>query len=361
MSRCHLRFRNILFRLVAAGATGCLGLALYWQVDPVGFRLLFIQPAIEVLYFMRELDPLDQWSMIERQVIEEPERIALEEQGKLRLVGGLYSPHGAGPFPAIILNHGSSPYGRKAGLVRALGMALQARGWLVLAPDARGFGESDDPQDLDNPDAYEVGSDYARWVDYLESRPDVDPARLYVFGHSLGANFALESALDDKRVKALILMGPERYLRGLDEQPSRWNRVRASADRRLPQLVSPEVLLHSRKRNGIPVLVDARLSQPGHTPTLLIDGELESKESLKYLAAIASRCASPFVYYTLPGSGHYAGVRSFFGSSTVYVRTDIFGRLVDLVVAFVDKQGNVETTALANADYPEPRSPEGAR
>lgn len=45
-------------------------------------------------------------------------------------------------------------------------------------------------------------------VDYVLSRPDVDPDRLALFGLSLGGYFAARAALYDKRIKACLLDSP---------------------------------------------------------------------------------------------------------------------------------------------------------
>jgi dipeptidyl aminopeptidase/acylaminoacyl peptidase len=61
----------------------------------------------------------------------------------LTLYGVLYKPEGAGPFPAVLFNHGSGPGMTSDELFRALGPRFVSRGWVFFAPWRRGQGPSD--------------------------------------------------------------------------------------------------------------------------------------------------------------------------------------------------------------------------
>ena len=72
-----------------------------------------------------------------------PETVAFKSAGKT-LHGFLYKPAGAGPFPTVLYNHGSS-----AGMINnqafdLIGPLLNARGWAMFAPYRRGQGTSSD-------------------------------------------------------------------------------------------------------------------------------------------------------------------------------------------------------------------------
>ncbi|HKS94501.1 MAG TPA: acetylxylan esterase, partial [Terriglobia bacterium] len=104
---------------------------------------------------------------------------------------------------------------------------LVARGFIVLAIDARGWGETRPPQnpDEDNatyrmfgnyPDAMRAlligrtlvgmrAEDVYRGVGLLASRPEVDAARIYGYGVGAGALVLLHEAVLDRRIAALAL------------------------------------------------------------------------------------------------------------------------------------------------------------
>ena len=58
------------------------------------------------------------------------------------LRGTLYTPQGAGPFPALIYNHGSAPGNVNDVAFEELGPLFAARGWVFFAPHRHGQGLS---------------------------------------------------------------------------------------------------------------------------------------------------------------------------------------------------------------------------
>jgi dienelactone hydrolase len=64
--------------------------------------------------------------------------------GSLRIQAYLYKPHGEGPFPVVIYNHGSRA-GRERHSVpfEYIGRLLTRAGYAVLVPERRGYGGSD--------------------------------------------------------------------------------------------------------------------------------------------------------------------------------------------------------------------------
>jgi dienelactone hydrolase len=69
-------------------------------------------------------------------------KIVAFPSGNITLHGVLYKPSGAGPFPAVLYNHGSAPgmYSNEA--IEALGPLFASHGWVFFAPYRRGQGLS---------------------------------------------------------------------------------------------------------------------------------------------------------------------------------------------------------------------------
>jgi dipeptidyl aminopeptidase/acylaminoacyl peptidase len=109
------------------------------------------------------------------------------------LAGTLTRPPGPGPFPAVVLISGSGAQDRDAAVdgyrpFRVLADALTAAGFAVLRTDDRGVGGSAGSYDGSSYD--DLASDVLAEVAYLAARPDVDPARIGLLGHSEGGYLA---------------------------------------------------------------------------------------------------------------------------------------------------------------------------
>jgi len=114
----------------------------------------------------------------------------------LRIQAYLYKPDGAGPFPAVIYNHGSRA-GRERRPVpfEYIGEFLNPAGYVVLVSERRGYGNSDGPtwpEDVGNNRGRFVArlqretDDVLAAVDYLRTLPFVDARRIGIMGWSFG-------------------------------------------------------------------------------------------------------------------------------------------------------------------------------
>ncbi len=128
------------------------------------------------------------------------------------LPGTLTLPVGAGPFPAVVLVHGSGPNDRDETVgankpFKDLADGLASQGVAVLRYDKRTFahGTRVEPGiSLDD----EVVVDAVLAVQLLLKRPEVDARRVFVIGHSLGASLAPEIALRAEHVAGAVLLAP---------------------------------------------------------------------------------------------------------------------------------------------------------
>ena len=316
-----------------------VALGVFYLVEPVGFRKVVFQPAREVLFLVKELRLFSHWYKIG--VIEIPpgNRVVISstDGNDVRMVADFRVPQNPSRAPAILLLHGSSPWGRKNGLIQYLSYRLANDGWIVLAPDQRGFGDTDDPKEVDDPAAWDNKGDVGKCIDYLLCNPLVDRSRIYILGHSMGAGHALEAALGNDKVRGLILIGPPRYLEGNgQEKITPWMRTRFSAERGLEKPVATHLIATLAKEIDIAEMFEVARSRPGHKPILLIDGETEGMANREFLSNVASRIRPPMTYVTLPGTGHYVGVYNLFGSRRVYYRSDLFNPFMKVFFEFTN-------------------------
>jgi uncharacterized protein len=125
--------------------------------------------------------------------------LPLHIAGEDPLNGTLALPEGGGPAPAVVIASGSGPLDRDSNhrrarfdIARQLAHALAAGGLASLRYDKRGVGES--PGDWRLAGLYDNVDDLGRARDALAARPEVDPQRVLVAGHSEGAILAASLA-----------------------------------------------------------------------------------------------------------------------------------------------------------------------
>ncbi|NZA26381.1 alpha/beta fold hydrolase [Luteimonas sp. SJ-92] len=209
----------------------------------------------------------------------------------LELPGTLALPDGAGPFPAVVLVHGSGPQDRDQRIgpnrpFRDIARGLAARGIAVLRYDKRthahpqpgaleGFTIDDETTD-----------DAVAAVAAMRKLPEIDPAGLFVLGHSQGGMLAPRIARRSGDVAGVILLAaPSRPLldvlqeqlrrnaatgaSGLDQLERSIARLRAGED--LPAAASPLGLPagYWRSVDAIDAAADIRALE---IPVLLLHG-----------------------------------------------------------------------------------------
>jgi hypothetical protein len=117
-------------------------------------------------------------------------------------------PEGAGPdgrCAAIVLAHGFSAVKEMA--LDRFAEAFAAAGLASLVFDYRGLGASDG-EPRNDLDPHAQITDYRNAISWVRARPEVDPARIGVWGTSYsGANALMVAALD-RRVRAVVSQVP---------------------------------------------------------------------------------------------------------------------------------------------------------
>jgi dienelactone hydrolase len=149
--------------------------------------------------------------------------------GSLRLRALLWRPASSGSHPAILFNHGSGPAEALFAPHRlAIGPAFAREGYVVLLPFRRGAGlsagQGENSYDVMRRALVSGGRDARNAVQLrllehddlddaraalalLRPRPDVDPRRIAVVGHSFGGSLTVLLAERDDSLRAAVVFG----------------------------------------------------------------------------------------------------------------------------------------------------------
>lgn len=154
---------------------------------------------------MQKLNLTDKWDKTFQQDARvRHEKVTFHNRYGITLAADLYAPKGeTGPFAAIAV---SGPFGavkeQSSGLYA---QEMAARGFLTIAFDPSFTGESGgEPRYVASPDINT--EDFQAAVDYLSTRPDVDPERIGILGICGWGGMALNAAAIDTRIKATAAM-----------------------------------------------------------------------------------------------------------------------------------------------------------
>ncbi len=164
------------------------------------------------------------------------ERVVYESRPDHHVTANLYLPAGKGPFPGVLMPCGHSANGKASDAYQRAAILLATNGLAVLCYDPIGQGEriqlldrmgkpaikgSTSEHTLAGVGAILVGrntASYRIWdgirsLDYLASRPEIDPKRLGCTGNSGGGTLtAYLMALDDR----ILAAAPSCYITSLE-------------------------------------------------------------------------------------------------------------------------------------------------
>jgi len=155
--------------------------------------------------------------------------------GEASLPGSLSMPKGEGPFPAVVLVHGSGAHDADETLganrpLRDLAWGLASHQIAALRYPKRNYFTHGKAKIATVKD--ETVDDAVAAVELLAKTPGIDPKRIFVVGHSLGALLAPRIALGTDKARGTVLLAAPtrpygqmvveqlRYLWGLSGKPT---------------------------------------------------------------------------------------------------------------------------------------------
>jgi carboxymethylenebutenolidase len=214
--------------------------------------------------------------------------------GSATLHALVWRPTGRGPFPAILINHGSGrtreelarlgPYEDQAD---TLGPVFARHGYVLMFLFRRGVGLSatQGTNAFDSLNSVESAkglaarnrvqmqllegremSDACAALAFLRQLPDVDPHNVVLVGHSFGGSLTFLMAAQQPDLRAVVIFSGAGY--SWDRSPELRTRLLAAAE----HVQTPVFLIHAANdySTGMGTALDARLQQLGKPHRLKI-------------------------------------------------------------------------------------------
>jgi dienelactone hydrolase len=148
-----------------------------------------------------------------------PETVFTFPSGDLTLRGKLVTPPGPGPFPVVVVVHGSGADSAVDGY--SMPYLFAAYGIATLVYDKRGTGASEGEY---TQNFHVLARDVLAAVDWLRRRSEIDPSRIHLAGYSQGGWIAPLAASKTSGIRSLLInYGPMVPVTGED----RWGYVYA--------------------------------------------------------------------------------------------------------------------------------------
>jgi len=223
------------------------------------------------------------------------ERVAIP-YGDHTLYGILRRPRGIARPPVVLMVMGLDSAKEE---MHTNEQTFLDRGMATLAVDGPGQGEAE----YDLPICPEFERPVAAMVDWIESRDDLDAARIGIWGVSLGGYSAPRAAAYEKRIRACIsLTGPFDFAEAFDRAPPL---TRAAFSARAFCTTEDE----ARKVAARMTLVEAapRITCPLH----VVGGALDRVLPPDHAARLAQSASGPVTLTMIPDGTHVANNRPY--------------------------------------------------
>ncbi|MFO0910996.1 MAG: acetylxylan esterase [Isosphaeraceae bacterium] len=147
------------------------------------------------------------------------EKVVFQTRPGVRMTANLYRPDRPGKHPGLLMVHGHWRGAKQDPVVQSRCLGAVKLGFVVLAVDAFGAGERGIQKELGEYHGEMTGAtllpvgmplsglqvyENTRAIDYLRSRPEVDPERLGITGASGGGNQSMYAGAWDTRIGAVV-------------------------------------------------------------------------------------------------------------------------------------------------------------
>jgi pimeloyl-ACP methyl ester carboxylesterase len=244
--------------------------------------------------------------------------VSLDLGSDFKTLVQIYDAGGEGLRPGLVLIHGNVWQGQNLSTYRLLATLLARHGFIVLTYDQLGFGEADDmygpgPEFADRAPLPLEQSDRA--VQHLIENYPVDPAQLYVMGHSYGVDVALPTASLRPDVAGVVVYVAPPPPPDPTESSSARGEYFANRGAETYQFIYDRPLPDWQTWRANDEMLDPwkPYEMSGHKPVVVLLGENDQPEGHDAVRGQFARLEEPKSLVYLRGSDHYANTAQSLG------------------------------------------------
>ena len=229
----------------------------------------------------------------------------------ITLAGTMFVPDAKGPFPAVVLVHGSPPL--KRGFYAVWAERLAREGFVVLVADKRGVGGTGGTFNNQNNGSRAnltlLAGDVTAAVEYLAQQAEVDSARVGLIGVSQAGWVAPLAASMSPRIRYIALVTAP-AVSVFEEQV--WSELRGDDQRSTTtsRAAAEKIMdtVNSRGFNPRPLL--GALNIPGVWMFGDDDNSIPTQKSVAVLDSLRLHADKDYASYRFPRAGHALITRS---------------------------------------------------
>ncbi len=220
------------------------------------------------------------------------EGVSFESEGDF-LLGTIYIGSADGTKPTAILLHGLPGFEKNVDIA----YALREKGWNVLIPHYRGCWGSEGKYTFTG-----IIADVKNAITMMVTRPYVDVDNLFLVGHSLGGWAAMVTAVQDERVRGVIVIAEGTTL------PEASNQIQVHLmniiEHRFLKGISYEQALQDYNKMGEELAAQHWVADLSPRPLLIIGGKKDAVVSNQRVQALYDAAQEPKTLILIDDADH---------------------------------------------------------
>lgn len=220
------------------------------------------------------------------------EGTSIESAGE-RLVGTIYVRRGEGTKSTVLILHGLLGFEKNVDIP----YALREKGWNVLLPHYRGCWWSEGQYGFTG-----ILVDVKNAITVMASKLYVDPDRIFLVGHSMGAWAAIVTTAQDARVRGAVAIA------GGVTAPEMSERTEAHlttlVEQRFLKGVTVQTLLRDWRMMATELAAQNWVGAIAPRPLLVVGGKLDATVASERVKAIFAKAKEPKQLMMVEGADH---------------------------------------------------------